>query len=57
MKLSQTKKYIEAHGFQAWVNGEVVSFWVPWVDPATFLVGYALVSVATLREAHKALGY
>jgi hypothetical protein len=57
MKLSQIKKHIEAHGFQAWVNGEVVSFWVPWVDPATFLVGYALVSVATLREAHKALGY
>jgi len=51
-QLSHIVAAVAATGLTAWINGPVVSFWVP----ATTLHTERLVSVVTLSDAYRVLG-
>ena len=56
-KLQELKTFVESHGRDAFVNGNVVSFYSPWVNTQTADTGETLISVSTFKEAKTELGY
>ena len=50
------KRYIESHGFEAFINADgSVSWWLPYNDG--HLWDHLLITVRTFQQARRELGY